>query len=35
METDKFVTENFPQIGQKLKSEENKIRDIFYPVFGI
>ena len=30
METDKFVTENSPppQIGRKLKSEENKIRDI-------
>ena len=29
METDKFVTENSPQIGRKLKSGENYIWDIF------
>ena len=33
METDKFVTENFPpQIRRKLKSEENKIRDFLSSV---
>ena len=29
METDNFITENFPQNGRKLESVENKIRDIF------
>ena len=29
METDDFITENFPQNGRKLESVENKIRDIF------
>ena len=33
METDNFITENFPQNGQKLESLENKIRDIFMQCF--
>ena len=29
METDNFITENFPENGRKLESTEIKIQDIF------
>ena len=32
METDNFITENFPKNGRKLESIENKIRDTFLSV---
>ena len=35
METDSFITENFPENGRKFESVEDKIWDIYYPVFSI